>query len=122
MLTPVLVAPGTAEVLALEAECSTPQAGHATHDGAQEAATRWGQRQAPLVPCTNVTVRGDALFCHPPCCALRGEHPGPFILGCKRESHATVYGGLAVLATAERRGVVRERHGNGKFGEIWTSR
>jgi hypothetical protein len=45
-ITPVIVAPGQPEVLTLEPECSTPQDGHATPDGAQVAATRWIARQA----------------------------------------------------------------------------
>ena len=121
-VTPVLVAPGKAEVLALAPEVITPQDGHAKQDCEQQAAKRWVQRHAPQLPFTNVTVLGDALFCHYPFGALLVEHGWNFILVCKRESHPTLYGWIDFLTTAGRLGVVRERHWNGKFGEIWTYR
>ena len=40
-ITPVLVAPGTAEVLALAPECITPQGGQVKQDCEQAAAKRW---------------------------------------------------------------------------------
>ena len=122
VITPVVVAPGRAEVLALEPEFITPQDGHAKQDCEQEAAKRWVRRQAPHLPFTNVTVLGDDLFCHQPFCALLVEHDWNFILVCKPESHPILYGWIAVLAKADRLGEVRERQWNGKFGEIWTYR
>ena len=121
-LTPVVVAPGKAEVLALEPEFLTPQDGHAKQDCEQAAAKRWVRRQAPQLPFANVTVLGDDLFCHYPFCALLVEHQWNFILVCKPESHPKLYGWVDFLAKAERLGVVRERHWNGRFGEIWTYR
>src|SRR5918998_11916 len=58
-LTPVIVAPGKAEVLALEPEVITPQDGHAKQDCEQEAAKRWVRRQAPALPFANITLLGD---------------------------------------------------------------
>ncbi len=118
----MLVAPGKGEVLALDPEFITPQDGHAKQDCEQEAAKRWVRRHAPHLPFANVTVLGDDLFCHQPFCALLVEHHWNFILVCKPESHPKLYGWVHYLATAERLGVVRERHWNGKFGEIWTYR
>ncbi len=121
-LTPVVVAPGKAEVLALEPEFLTPQDGHAKQDCEQAAAKRWVRRQAPQLPFANVTVLGDDLFCHYPFCALLAEHQWNFILVCKPESHSKLYGWVDFLTKADRLGVVRERHWNGTFGEVWTYR
>ena len=121
-LTPVIVAPGTAEVLALEPEFISPQDGHAKQDCEQEAAKRWVRRQAPLLPLPKVTVLGDDLFCHQPLCDLLIEHGWNFILVCKPDSHVTLYEWIDFIAAGERLGVVRKRHWNGKFGEIWSYR
>jgi hypothetical protein len=121
-ITPVIVAPGKAEVLALEPEFMTPQDGHAKQDCEQEAAKRWVRRLAPRLPFPRVTVLGDDLFCHHPFCALLVEHGWNFILVCKPESHTTLYEWIAFIAAGNRLGVVRKRHWNGKFGEVWTYR
>jgi hypothetical protein len=121
-ITPVIVAPGQAEVLALEPEFITPQDGQVKQDCEQEAAKRWVRRQAPRLPFANVTLLGDDLFCQQPFCALVIEQQWNFILVCKPESHPTLYGWVAFLAKTERLGVVRERHWNGKFGELWSYR
>ncbi len=122
MLTPVIVAPGKAEVLTLEPEFITPQDGHAKQDCEQEAAKRWVRRQAPVLPFANVTVLGDDLFAHYPFCTLLVEHGWNFILVCKPDSHPKLYDWLAYRARVEQLGVLRERHWNGKFGERWTYR
>lgn len=74
LLTPVIVAPGKAEVIALEPAFITPQDGHDKQDCEQEAAKRWVRQHAPSVPFANVTVLGDDLFCHYALCALLVEH------------------------------------------------
>ena len=91
MLTPVIVAPGKAAVLALDPAFITPQDGHAKQDCEQEAAKRWIRAQAPRLPFANVTVLGDDLFCHYPFCAVLVEHGWNFILVCKPESHSKLY-------------------------------
>jgi hypothetical protein len=121
-ITPVIVAPGKAEVLALAPEFITPQDGQAKQDCEQEAAKRWVRRHAPQLPFTNVTILGDDLFCHYPFCALLVEHGWNFILVCKPESHPKLYEWIAFYARVDQLGVVRERHWNGKFGELWTYR
>ncbi len=118
-ITPVIVAPGTAEVLALEPAFITPQDGHAKQDCAQEASKRWVRqvrRQAPVLPFSQVTVLGDDVFCHQPFCALLIKHDWNFILVCKAESHATLYEWIDFISAGERLGVVRKRHWNGSFG------
>ena len=123
LLTPVIVAPGQAEVLALEPEFITPQDGHAKQDCEQEAAKRWVRQHAPQLPFTdNVTVLGDDRFCHQPFCELLVAHHWNFILVCKPESHPTLYEWIAFSAAGDKLGVVRKRHWNGKFGEVWTYR
>jgi hypothetical protein len=120
--TPVIVAPGMAEVLALEPEFITPQDGQAKQDCEQEAAKRWVRRQAPVLPFSQVTVLGDDLFCHQPFCEVLVEHHWNFILVCKPASDPTLYDWIAFIAAGDRLGVVRKRHWNGKFGELWTYR
>ncbi len=122
MLTPVIVAPDKAEVLALEPVFITPQDGHAKQDCEQEAAKRWVRQHAPHLPFANVTVLGDDLFSHYPFCALLVEHGWNFILVCKPESHPKLYGWIDFRARSAQLELVRERHWNGKFGEIWTYR
>jgi hypothetical protein len=121
-ITPVIVAPGTAEVLALEPEFITPQDGQAKQDCEQEAAKRWVRRQAPVLPFPTVTVLGDDLFCHQPFCELLVAHHWNFILVCKPASHPTLYDWITFIGAGDRLGVVRKRHWNGKFGERWTYR
>jgi hypothetical protein len=82
MLTPVIVAPGRSEVLALEPEFITPQDGHEKQDCEQQAAKRWVSEHAPRLPFKNVTVLGDDLFSHYPFCALLVDHGWNFILVC----------------------------------------
>jgi hypothetical protein len=122
MLTPVIVAPGRSEVLALEPEVITPQDGHEKQDCEQQAAKRWVSEHAPRLPFTNVTVLGDDLFSHYPFCALLVEHGWNFILVCKAESHEKMYGIIEFRARVGQLGGVRERHWNGKNGEVWSYR
>jgi hypothetical protein len=121
-LTPVIGAPDKAEGLALEPEVITPQDGRAKQECEQEAAKRWVRRQAPLLPFPKVTVLGDDLVCHQPLCELLIEHGWNFILVCKPDSHLTLYEWIAFIAAGDRLGVVRKRHWNGTFGEIWSYR
>ncbi len=121
-ITPVIVAPGMPEVLALEPEFITPQDGHAKQDCEQEAAKRWVRRQAPVLPFPKVTILGDDLFCHHPFCTLIVDHHWNFILVCKPESHPSLYDWIAFIAAGERLGQVHKRHWNGKFGELWSYR
>jgi hypothetical protein len=121
-LTPVIVSPGMAEVLALVPEFITPQDGHAKQDCEQEAAKRWVGRQAALLPFPKVTVLGDDLFSHQPLCELLVEHNWNFILVCKPDSHLTLYEWIDFIAAGDRLGVLRKRQWNGKYGEIWTYR
>jgi hypothetical protein len=54
VITPVSVAPGNPDVIALEPEFITPQEGHEKQDGEQVAAKRWIERHAGRYP--HVTI------------------------------------------------------------------
>jgi hypothetical protein len=74
VVTPVIVAPGNARVIPLEAEFITPQDGHEQPDGENAAAKRWlgqfGARYRPL----GITILGDDLYCKQPVCeAIRQQ-------------------------------------------------
>ena len=91
VVTPVIVAPGQAQVLPLVPEFVVPQDGHAKQDCENAAAKRWllqyGQRYSAL----NVTVLGDDLYCHQPLCQQLLAQQFNFILVCRPESHTTRY-------------------------------
>lgn len=88
VMTPVLVAPGPAEVIALEPEFIAPQDGHQQQDCEQVAAQRWIERNARCYP--QATILGEDLSCPQPCCDLLRSHGCHFILVCKPESHPTL--------------------------------
>jgi len=92
-ITPVIVAPGRHEVIPLEPEFITPQDGHAKQDCEQVAAKRWIERQAGRYP--QATVLGDDLYCKQPLCDLLLDNGCNFILGCKPDSHKTLYEWIA---------------------------
>ena len=65
VLTPVIVAPGQAQVIPLVPEFVMPQDGHDKQDCENAAAKRWlqyGQRYSAL----DVTILDDDLYCHQP--------------------------------------------------------
>lgn len=68
VITPVLVAPGKAEVITLEPEFITPPDGQQQQDGEQVAAKRWTERHAGHSP--DATILGDDLSCKQPFCEL----------------------------------------------------
>jgi hypothetical protein len=90
-LTPVLVAPGRAEVIALRPEFITPQDGHTKQDCEIAAAKRWLEQNTARYLQGSVTLLGDDLYAHQPFCRrtlLYGFH---FIFTCKPDSHTTLY-------------------------------
>jgi hypothetical protein len=94
-ITPVIVGPGHAQVLALAPEYIRPQEGHAKQDCEQAAGTRWlTQHAATLVP-HHVTLLGDDLYSKAPFCALALHQGFNFILVCKPDSHPKLYERLA---------------------------
>jgi len=86
-LTPVLVAPGRAEVIALRPQFITPQDGHTKQDCEIAAAKRWLEQNTARYLHGPVTLLGDDLYAHQPFCRralLYGFH---FIFTCKPDSH-----------------------------------
>ena len=90
-LTPVLVAPGRAEVIALRPQFITPQDGHTKQDCEIAAAKRWLEQNTARYLQGRVTLLGDDLYAHQPFCRralLYGFH---FIFTGKPDSHPTLY-------------------------------
>jgi len=116
VITPVIVAPGKAEVIPLEPEFITPQDGHEKQDCEQEAAKRWIESHAGRY--SQVTILGDDLYCKQPLCALLLQHGFNFILVCKPDSHQTLYEWLAMLEASGDLAQFSIRHWNGRFHEV----
>jgi len=90
-VTPVIVAPGRSEVIALRPEFITPQDGHTKQDCEIAAAKRWLEQNTARYLQGTVTLLGDDLYAHQPFCRrtlLYGFH---FIFTCKPDSHPTLY-------------------------------
>ncbi len=68
VITPVIVAPGKAEVITLEPAFITPPDGQQKQDCEQVAAKRWTERHAGHYP--DATILGDDLYCKQPFCEL----------------------------------------------------
>jgi len=117
-ITPVIVCPGQAQVIALPPEYIMPQDGHAKQDCERAAGTRWIRKHAAHVAPHRVTLLGDDLYSNQPFCALVLHHRFNFILTCKPDSHATLAQRLAFWQAndgiTEREG----RHWNGRFTEV----
>ena len=90
-VTPVLVAPGRAEVVSLDPEFITPQDGHDKQDCENAAAKRWiaAHPRNPQDP--PVTLLGDDLYCNQPICETVLNHGYHFIFVCKQTSHPELY-------------------------------
>ncbi len=94
-ITPVIVCPGHAQVIALAPEYIMPQDGHAKQDCEQAAGKRWiTQHASTLVP-HHVTLMGDDLYSKEPFCSLALHQGFNFILVCKPDSHPKFYERLA---------------------------
>jgi hypothetical protein len=86
-ITPVIVCPGHAQVIAFAPAYIMPQDGHAQQDCEQAAGKRWmTQPAATLVP-HHVTLLGDDLYSKAPFCALALHQGFHCILVCKPDSH-----------------------------------
>lgn len=90
-VTPVIVAPGQAEVIALRPEFITPQDGHTKQDCEIAAAKRWLEQNAIRYLHGPVTLLGDDLYAHQPFCRRTLLHGFHYLFTCKPESHATLY-------------------------------
>jgi hypothetical protein len=90
-ITPVVLAPGQAQVVPLPPEFVCPQDGADKQDCEINATKRWleqhGTRYAPW----GVTLLGDDLYCHQPFCEAVLAQNMNFIFTCKPQSHALLY-------------------------------
>jgi len=90
-VTPVIVAPGQSEVIALRPQFITPQDGHTKQDCEIAASKRWLEQNATRYLCGPVTLLGDDLYAHQPFCRRALLHGFHFLFTCKPESHSTLY-------------------------------
>jgi hypothetical protein len=117
-ITPVIVCPGQAQVIALPPEYIMPQDGHATQDCERAAGTRWIRKHAEDVAPHGVTILGDDLYSNQPFCALVLQHRFNFILTCKPDSHATLYERLAFWQANDGMTEREVRPWNGRFTAV----
>ena len=89
-LTPVIVAPGQSEVIALRPQFITPQDGQTKQDCEIAASKRWLEQNATRYGQGPVTLLGDDLYAHQPFCRRALLHGLHFLLVCKPESHSTL--------------------------------
>jgi hypothetical protein len=94
-ITPLIVCPGRAQVIALGPAYSMPQDGHATQDCEQAAGKRWIQHHAATLVPPHVTWLGDALSSKEPFCSLALQPGFNFIVVCQPDSHPKGYKRLA---------------------------
>ena len=90
-VTPVIVAPGKSEVIALRPEFITPQDGHTKQDCEIAASKRWLEQNATRYLWGTVTFLGDDLYAHQPFCRKTLLHGFHFLFTCKPESHKALY-------------------------------
>jgi len=121
VIPPLLVKPGSNEILALEPEFITPQDGHKKQDCEREATKRWLSKHGEDYEyLEGVTVLGDDLYSNQPMCKAITEQGFDFILVCKPDSHKALY---EMIDYYERIGLVQElvvRKWNGRFTEVYT--
>ena len=116
-VTPVIVAPGQPEVLALRPEFITPQDGHSKQDCELAAAKRWLAQNATRYRADGpVTLLGDDLYAHQPFCRRALLHDCHFLFVCQPESHVTLYQWVHLLQPGPDLGTLKLRV---KAGSQW---
>jgi len=115
-VTPVIVAPGQSEVIALRPEFITPQDGHTKQDCELAAAKRWLEQNATRYLQGPVTLLGDDLYAHQPFCRRSLLHGFHFLFTCQPESHATLYQWVNLLQPGPDLGSLKLRV---KAGSQW---
>jgi hypothetical protein len=117
VIIPVLVAPESHHVFALEPEFIVPQDGQDKQDCEQNAFKRWVKRHAHRLPAGNVTMLADDLHAKQPICDLLLAHDMNFIFVCKPDSHPTLYEEVELLTHIDGLQHHEERIFNGRFWE-----
>ena len=118
VVTPVIVAPGQAQVIPLVPEFVVPQDGHDKQDCENAAAKRWLLQYGQCYSALNVTVLGDDLYSHQPFCQQLLAQQFNFILVCRPESHTTLYKHLEGIDLP----TVTTKRWSGKVEETYTYR
>ena len=117
-ITPVIVCPGHAQVIALAPEYIMPQDGHAKQHCEQAAGKRWiTQHASTLVP-HQVTLMGDDLYSKEPFCALALHQGFNFILVWKPDSHPKLYERLACWQAQGAIAQGEQRRRKGRLTEV----
>jgi len=122
VLTPVIVKPGNARVIALEPEYITPQDGNEKQDCEIEAAKRWLDKYGDFYAQHRVIIMGDDLFSRQPFWSKLNDKEIHRILVCKPDSHPALYAMVDFLAATQTLGVYQKRVWNGKYAEIYSYR
>jgi hypothetical protein len=117
-ITPVIVCPGQAQVIALPPEYIMPQDGHDQQDSERAAGKRWLRTHAPQVAPHGITCLGDDLYSNQPFCALVLQHQCNCIFTCQPDSHPTLYERLAFWQATDAVATHEGRHCNGRFTEV----
>ena len=115
-VTPVIVAPGQSEVIALRPEFITPQDGHTKQDCEIAASKRWLEQNATRYLDGPATLLGDDLYAHQPFCRRALLHGFHFLFTCKPESHSTLYQWVNLLQPGPDLGSMKLRV---KVGSQW---
>lgn len=90
-VTPVLVAPGQQNVIALAPEFVQPQDGHDKQDCELAASGRWLDQWGAHYASWGITYLGDDLYCHQWHCERVLGQQANFLFTCKPDSHVTLY-------------------------------
>jgi hypothetical protein len=90
-VTPVLVAPGKEQVIALAPEFVVKQDGSEKQDCELAAACRWLDSWSARYAAWRITLLGDDLYCHQPFCERALSAGFAFLFTCKPDSHNTLY-------------------------------
>lgn len=107
VITPVIVAPGKAQVVPLPPEFVQPQDGHDKQDCEVNAAKRWLLQHAPRYAPWGCTLLGDDLYCHQPFFEAVLAQNMNFIVTCKPQSHELLYEWVSDLARIGQRHTVQ---------------
>lgn len=121
VITPVIVAPGQAQVIPLPPEFVQPQDGHEKQDCEVNAAKRWLAQHASHYAPWGCTLLGDDLYCHQPFCEAVLAQNMNFIVTCKPLSHELLYEWVSDQARiGQRHTVLRERKvGTQRFSDAY---
>jgi len=117
-ITPVVVCPGHAQVIALAPEYIMPQDGHEKQDCEQAAGKRWITHHADALVPHHVTLLGDDLYSKQPFCALALHQGFNFILVCKPDSHPKFYDRLAFWQAQDAITQCEQRQRKGRVTEV----